>query len=143
VEAAGGAWYESRVARPTIDVLQNVPLFTGLEKKELESIAASMRERTFPAGQTVTEEGAGGAGFFVVDGGEAQVTVNGQARGTIGPGDYFGEIALLTGSERTATITATSDLHCYGMTPWDFRPLVEGNPAIAWKLLQSMAQKLS
>jgi CRP/FNR family cyclic AMP-dependent transcriptional regulator len=143
VEAAGGAWYESRVARPTVDVLQSVPLFAGLERKELESIAGSMRERTFPAGQTVTEEGAGGAGFFIVDSGEAQVTVSGQARGAIGPGDYFGEIALLTGSERTATITATSDLHCYGMTPWDFRPLVEGNPAIAWKLLQSMAQKLS
>jgi CRP/FNR family cyclic AMP-dependent transcriptional regulator len=143
VEAAGGAWYESPVARPSIDVLQSVPLFAGLEKKELESIAASMRERTFPAGQTVTEEGAGGAGFFVVDSGEAQVSVDGKARGAIGPGDYFGEIALLTGSERTATITATSDLHCYGMTPWDFRPLVEGNPAIAWKLLQSMAQKLS
>ena len=130
------------VAAPSVDVLQRVPLFAGLERKELESIAASMRERTFPAGQTVTQEGAGGAGFFVVEDGLAQVTVDGKPRGTIGPGDYFGEIALLTGSERTATIVATSDLHCYGMTPWDFRPLVESNPDIAWKLLQSMAEKL-
>jgi CRP-like cAMP-binding protein len=131
------------VASPSIDVLQRVPLFAGLERKELESIANTMRERTFPAGHTVTQEGAGGAGFFVVEGGGADVTVSGEKRGSIGPGDFFGEIALLTGSERTATITATSDLHCYGMTPWDFRPLVEGNPAIAWKLLQSMAQKLT
>jgi CRP-like cAMP-binding protein len=130
------------VASPSIDVLQRVPLFAGLERKELESIAATMRERTFPAGQTVTQEGAGGAGFFVVEEGEAEVTVGGEPRRTIHAGDYFGEIALLTGSERTATIVAKSDLHCYGMTPWDFRPLVEGNPEIAWKLLQSMAEKL-
>ena len=130
------------VAIPSIDVLQRVPLFAGLERKELESIAASMRERTFPAGETVTQEGAGGAGFFVIEDGHAEVTVQGAPRGRIGPGDYFGEIALLTGSDRTATIVAKSDLHCYGMTPWDFRPLVESNPGIAWKLLQSMAEKL-
>jgi CRP/FNR family transcriptional regulator, cyclic AMP receptor protein len=130
------------VAAPSLDVLQRVPLFSGLERKELAQIAESMRERTFSAGQTVTEQGVGGAGFFIVESGEATVSVDGQQRGTIGAGDYFGEIALLTGSERTATITATSDLHCYGMTPWDFRPLVEGNPGIAWKLLQSMAEKL-
>jgi CRP-like cAMP-binding protein len=131
------------VAGAPVDVLQRVPLFAGLERKELESIAGTMRERTFQAGQTVTEQGAGGAGFFVVESGEAKVKVDGQERGTIGPGDYFGEIALLTGSDRTATIVATSDLHCYGMTPWDFRPLVESNPGIAWKLLQSMAEKLA
>jgi CRP/FNR family cyclic AMP-dependent transcriptional regulator len=131
------------VARPSIETLRSVPLLAGLERKELESIADTMRERTFPAGETVTREGAGGAGFFIVENGSAEVTVHGEPRGTIGPGDYFGEIALLTGSDRTATITATSDLHCYGLTPWDFRPLVEGNPSIAWKLLQSMAQKLS
>jgi CRP/FNR family transcriptional regulator, cyclic AMP receptor protein len=131
------------VAGAPVDVLQHVPLFAGLERKELESIASTMRERTFQAGQTVTEQGAGGAGFFVVESGEAKVKVDGQERGTIGAGDYFGEIALLTGSDRTATIVATSDLHCYGMTPWDFRPLVESNPVIAWKLLQSMAEKLA
>jgi CRP-like cAMP-binding protein len=124
-------------------MLKHVPLFAGLDERELEQIAGSMRERTFGAGETVTEEGAGGAGFFVVESGEADVTVDGQPRGTIGAGDYFGEIALLTGSDRTATIIATSDLHCYGMTPWDFRPLVESNSVIAWKLLTAMAGKLA
>lgn len=119
-----------------------MPLFAGLDDRELEQIAASMRERTFAAGDAVTQEGAGGAGFFVVESGEADVTVGGEPRGTIGAGDYFGEIALLTGSDRTATITARTDLHCYGMTPWDFRPLVESNSAIAWKLLTAMAEKL-
>jgi CRP-like cAMP-binding protein len=123
-------------------MLQKVPLFADLDERDLEQIAATMRERRFAAGDTVTEEGAGGAGFFVVESGEADVTVDGVARRTIGPGDYFGEIALLTGSDRTATITATSDMLCYGMTPWDFKPLVETNSTIAWKLLTAMAEKL-
>jgi CRP/FNR family cyclic AMP-dependent transcriptional regulator len=130
------------VARASVDVLKNVPLFSGLDKRELEQIAATMRERRFAAGDTVTEEGAGGAGFFVVEQGQAEVQVEGETRGTIGAGDYFGEIALLTGSDRTATIKATSDMICWGMTPWDFRPLVESNSAIAWKLLTAMADKL-
>jgi CRP/FNR family cyclic AMP-dependent transcriptional regulator len=134
--------YNTAVARASAETLKKVPLFSGLDKKELEQIASSMTERRFSAGATVTREGAGGAGFFVVEEGQAEVSVEGQARGTIGPGDYFGEIALLTGSERTATITATTDMRCYGMTPWDFRPLVESNSVIAWKLLTAMADKL-
>jgi CRP-like cAMP-binding protein len=119
-----------------------VPLFAGLDDRELEQIAATMRERRFASGDTVTEEGAGGAGFFIVESGEAEVTVDGRPRGTIKAGDYFGEIALLTGSDRTATITAVDDMVCWGMTPWDFRPLVESNSTIAWKLLTAMADKL-
>jgi CRP-like cAMP-binding protein len=130
------------VARASSDVLKQVPLFAGLDDRELGQIAASMKERRFQAGDTMTEEGAGGAGFFIVEDGEADVSVDGQPRGQIGPGDYFGEIALLTGSDRTATITARSDMVCWGMTPWDFRPLVESNSTIAWKLLTAMAEKL-
>jgi CRP/FNR family transcriptional regulator, cyclic AMP receptor protein len=130
------------VTRASAEVLRKVPLFADLDERELEQIAASMRERRFAAGDTVTQEGTGGAGFFIVEEGTADVTVDGAQRGTIGPGDYFGEIALLTGSDRTATITATTDMQCYGMTPWDFRPLVESNSAIAWKLLTAMAEKL-
>jgi CRP-like cAMP-binding protein len=123
-------------------VLKQVPLFAGLDDREVQEIAGQMRERRFAAGDTVTQEGAGGAGFFVVESGEAEVEVAGETRGTIGPGDYFGEIALLTGSDRTATIKAKTDMVCWGMTPWDFRPLVESNSAIAWKLLTAMADKL-
>ena len=134
--------YNSAVARASSDILRKVPLFSGLDDRELEEIASTMRERRFAAGDTVTEEGAGGAGFFIVESGEAEVTVGGDARGSIGPNDYFGEIALLTGSDRTATLTAKTDMLCWGMTPWDFRPLVESNSTIAWKLLTAMAEKL-
>jgi CRP/FNR family transcriptional regulator, cyclic AMP receptor protein len=123
-------------------MLKKVPLFAGLDDRELDQIAKSMRERHFKAGDTVTQEGAGGVGFFVVESGEADVTIGGDTRGTIGPGDYFGEIALINESPRTATITARTDMVCYGMTPWDFRPLVEMNSTIAWKLLTAMAEKM-
>jgi CRP-like cAMP-binding protein len=100
-----------------------------------------MKQRTFRAGDTVTAEGQGGVGFFVIESGEARVTIGGKDRRTLGPGDYFGEVALLTDSPRTATIVAETDLQCYGMTSWDFKPLVETHSSIAWKLLQTMAQK--
>jgi CRP-like cAMP-binding protein len=70
------------------------------------------------------------------------VTIEGSSRATMTAGDHFGEIALLLGSSRTATVTATTDLRCHALTPWDFRTLVEGTPSIAWKVMQSMAMRL-
>jgi len=119
-----------------------VPLFEDLDDSELRAVAESMHEANVPAGAVVTAEGGPGDGFFVIDSGTAEVTVEGEPRGALVDGDHFGEIALLMGSDRTATVTATSDLHCFALTPWDFRTLVEGQPTIAWKVLQSMAARL-
>ena len=130
------------MSEASADTLKKVPLFAGLDNRELKQIASSMRERRFKAGDTLTQEGSGGVGFFVVEEGEADVMVGDEARGTVGPGDYFGEIALINESPRTATLTARTDMVCYGMTPWDFKPLVEGNSTIAWKLLTAMAEKM-
>ena len=129
------------MAEQPIQLLEHVPIFHGLDRRELERIASSMKQRTFHAGDTVTAEGQGGVGFFVIESGEARVTIGGKDRRRLGPGDYFGEVALLTDSPRTATITAETDLRCYGMTSWDFKPLVESHSSIAWKLLQTMAKK--
>jgi CRP/FNR family cyclic AMP-dependent transcriptional regulator len=131
-----------RMANAPVELIKGVPLFSDLDKRELKEVAESMKERTFGAGDTVTQEGTGGAGFFVIDEGSATVSVGGKDVRTIGAGDYFGEIGLIADIDRTATITADTDLHCYGMTFWDFRPLVESNASIAWKLLQAMAQRL-
>jgi CRP-like cAMP-binding protein len=128
------------VAQQAVSLLERVPIFQDLDHRELERIAGSMKERTFRAGDTVTSEGAGGIGFFVIEEGEAKVSVGGRERRRLGPGDYFGEVALLTDSPRTATIVADTDLRCYGMTSWDFKPLVETHGSIAWKLLQAMAK---
>ena len=130
------------MATAPVELLQRVPLFAGLGRRELERVANSMKERRFKEGDTVTTEGRGGVGFFVIEEGEADVSVHGEGRAKLGPGDYFGEIALITESDRTATIKADTDMRCYGMTMWDFRPLVESNASIAWNMLQSLAQKL-
>jgi CRP/FNR family cyclic AMP-dependent transcriptional regulator len=130
------------MAEAPIELIKSVPLFSDLDARELRQIAESMKERTFNAGETVTQEGKGGVGFFVIAEGTAKVSVGGEEVRTFSSGDYFGEIGLVADIDRTATITAESDLRCYGMTSWDFRPLVESNASIAWKMLQVMAKRL-
>jgi CRP-like cAMP-binding protein len=130
------------VAGPSIELLQSVPLFAELEPKELGRLSGSFKERDFSAGETIATEGEGAAGFFVIDSGEAVVRVHGDERGRLGPGDYFGDIAMIDQGDRTATIEAVSDLKTYGLTFWDFRPLVESDARIAWPLLQAMAKRL-
>jgi CRP/FNR family transcriptional regulator, cyclic AMP receptor protein len=126
----------------SIEVLQQVPLFKNLPEKQLRSLASEFTERRFTEGQELTSEGMGGAGFFIIASGTARVTVGGAERATLGPGDFFGEIALIDGGTRTATITATSDGVAHGLTPWQFRPLVETNAEIAWPLLEEMARRV-
>jgi CRP-like cAMP-binding protein len=124
-----------------MELLKQVPLFQNVPDKQLQSIAAEMTERRFGDGQELTAEGRSGVGFFVLESGTATVTVDGQERRTLGAGDYFGEIALIDGGVRTATITATSDGVAHGLTPWQFRPLVESHAEIAWPLLEAMARR--
>jgi CRP/FNR family transcriptional regulator, cyclic AMP receptor protein len=125
-----------------VEVLRRVPLFADLTKREVQQIARLFKQRRFPEGATVVKEGSGGAAFFVIESGEATVFIGGKARTILKPRDYFGEIALIDEGTRTATITASSELVCYGLTYWDFRPLVEANGVIGWKLLQRMAKML-
>jgi CRP/FNR family transcriptional regulator, cyclic AMP receptor protein len=130
------------VAGAPADVLKRVPLFADLDRRELAQVARLFKERRFREGETVAREGSGGAAFFLIDAGEAAVSVRGEPRAPLGPGDYFGEIALIDEGARSATVTASSELVCWGLTFWDFRPLVQENAAIGWKLLQSLAKKL-
>ncbi len=124
------------------DLLERVPLFSDLDRRDIEQIAGSMKQRRFAAGETVAAEGEQGVSFFVIEDGTAKVTIGGEERRTLKPGDHFGEVALISGADRTATVTAESDLTCWGLTSWTFRPLVEENASIAWKLLQAMAKML-
>jgi CRP-like cAMP-binding protein len=130
------------VAEAPVELLQRVPLFADFQRGEIQQLARSFRERTFEAGSAVADEGRTGAGFFVIESGEASVSVRGTERNKLGPGDYFGEIALIDDGGRSATVTADTELRCYGLTSWEFRPLVEGNASIAWKLLETMAKRL-
>jgi CRP/FNR family cyclic AMP-dependent transcriptional regulator len=126
----------------SVGMLREVPLFSGLDEPELEQIADAMHERRFAAGATVVQEGASAFGLFIIEEGEADVvTAEGELRGRLGPGDFFGEIALLANSPRTATIIAASDLLCYSIAAWDLRPLLDTNETIAGKLMTAMAER--
>jgi CRP-like cAMP-binding protein len=125
-----------------LDAMREVPLFHELDDAELEQVAHLFKQRTFAPQETVAKEGSGGAAFYLIESGTATVTVGGQERSGLGPGDYFGEIALIDEGARSATITANEELVTYGLTFWDFRPLVQENAAICWKLLQFMVGRL-
>jgi pyruvate,water dikinase len=129
------------VNRP-VEVVERVPLFANMSPRDIEGIAALFKERRFAAGETITKEGAGGAAFFVIESGQATVSVGGQQRASLSAGDYFGEIALIDEGARSATITASTELVCYGLTYWEFRPLVQQNATIAWNLLKTLAKRL-
>ena len=125
-----------------VDTLSTVPLFANLGRKDLERIANNMADRRFDAGSTVTEQGGSGVGFFVIEDGQATVSVAGEEVRKLGPGDYFGEIALIDNGRRSATIVADTDLQCRGMTAWEFRPQVQSNSEMAWPLLEALVGKL-
>jgi len=130
------------MAGAPVELLRRVPLFADLDDDELAQVALLFKERHFTAGEIVVKEGADGAAFFLIESGEASVTVRGAGRASLGPGDHFGEIALIDEGVRSATIVATTDLVCYGLTLWEFRPLVIANGEIGWKLVQSLSKKL-
>jgi CRP/FNR family transcriptional regulator len=131
------------MAKPTTDLLRGVKLFSGLDDRELESLADEFNERRFSAGDQIALEGEGGLNFFVVESGEASVEVQGQEVSRLGPGNAFGEIALIDRRPRTATVTALSDLKAYSLPVFVFRPYVEARPQVAWKLLEAMADRLA
>ena len=124
-----------------METLRQVPLFSNLDEKDLDQLSRQMHERRFPEGAEVTTEGATGAGFFVIVEGNADVSIGGEHRATLGPGDHFGEVALIDDGVRSASITAATDLLCYGLTPWEFRPFVEDHPQVAWALLETLARR--
>jgi CRP/FNR family transcriptional regulator, cyclic AMP receptor protein len=124
------------------EVLAKVPLFSMLSKKDLNRLANNAHERTFPAGAVLTEQDETGVTFGVIVEGQAAVDVHGQPARKLGPGDYFGEMALIDHSYRSATITAETDLRCLLFTAWVFRPFAMQHPETAWALLEMMVQRV-
>ena len=129
------------MSEPSLEFLQSVPLFEGLPQRDLKAIAAGCKDRRFAAGETVAAEGEAGVGFFLIESGTARVERAGVQIATLGPRTHFGEVAVLGEVDRTATIVAETDLLCWGMLPWTFRPLVEENKVLAWRLLQLLARR--
>jgi CRP-like cAMP-binding protein len=124
------------------EVLARVPLFSMLGKKELARLARNAHDRTFPAGAALTDEEQVGVTFGVIAEGRAAVSVHGRPARTLGPGDYFGEMALIDHSHRSAKITAETELRCLLFTAWVFRPFAMAHPESAWALLEMMVQRV-
>jgi CRP/FNR family transcriptional regulator, cyclic AMP receptor protein len=122
--------------------LKAVPLFAELSDRDLRRLAESMHEKSYSAGREVVTEGESGIGFFVILEGTAHVSVGGERRGELRAGNYFGEMALLDGEARSASVVAGEDLRCAGMTAWHFRPFVRDHPDVAWALLKALAKRL-
>jgi CRP-like cAMP-binding protein len=131
-----------RSTTSSADTLEQVPLLEELTKRDRQRLAQSMKERTFASGQEIVVEGRSGVGFFIILEGKAAVTIGGKLIQALGPGDYFGEMALLDGGERTATITSDGELRCATMTSWAFKSFVIENPKVAWSMLQTLAQRV-
>jgi CRP-like cAMP-binding protein len=120
--------------------LARVKLFSGLSQRQLKRLARHVKERSFRPGVEVVREGTmSGVGFFIVAEGEGAVSVDGLEVARIGPGDHFGELALIAEDVRTATVTATTRLRCHVIQMWDFRRFAMDNPDVSWKLLQHLA----
>jgi CRP-like cAMP-binding protein len=130
------------VPAPSIQLIRGVPLFKDADEKFLDRLASEFIERTYSPGEDITEEGEAGRTFVVIESGEATVKVHDEEVGKLGPGDSFGEMALIDKSARSATITADTEVHGYQLPVWSFRPLVESHPEMAWALLEALAERV-
>jgi CRP/FNR family cyclic AMP-dependent transcriptional regulator len=126
-----------------IELLKHVPLFAGCSKSELRELAKTADELDVREGTVLTREGKSGREFFVLIDGTARVTKKGKKIADLGPGDWLGEIALLTDSPRTATVTATSPVDLLVITDRRFRSVVETMPSIALKVLSCVGDRLA
>jgi CRP-like cAMP-binding protein len=122
--------------------LANVPIFSGSSKRELTVIARAAKEVTHRQGTVIAREGERGIGLFLILEGQCEVTIGGKHKAKLGPGDFFGEIALLDGGPRTATVTALTNVKLIGITGWVFRGLLMEHPSIALKTLEAVAGRL-
>ena len=128
--------------KPMVDSLRSVPLFADLTPRDLKRLADSMKERAFADGDEVVAEGKGGVGFFVILEGTARVSQNGEDRGRLSAGEYFGEMALIDGNLRLASVHAEEHLRCATMTSWNFRPFLKDHPDVAWAILTAMVKRV-
>lgn len=129
------------------EMLKNVPIFSELGRRDLERLSKLMVPRPVKAGEVIIKEGDQAAGFFVIRSGQVEV-VRGmesdspQVLNTLGPGDFFGEMALFEGFPRNATVRAVDDAECLAMTRWDFMAEMKNHPEIAVSMLPVLVRRL-
>ena len=125
-----------------VEALKRAPLFEGLSKKELRELARATEDLKIEAGTVMCREGSLGREFFVIVDGVAEVTKNGKRLATRQSGEFFGEIALITTTRRTATVTAKTPIRCFILTRGDFRRVLDESPSVERKVMQALAERL-
>ena len=125
-----------------VDLLRTVALFDGIDGDGLARIADRAIEVDFPADRTIVRQGEVGTGFFLVVSGRARVVRDGATIAELGPGDFFGELALLDGEPRIATVTAEVPTTCLALASWEFETLLEAEPRLAIAILRGVARRL-
>ena len=125
-----------------VDLLAGVPLFADLGRADLTRIAAVAKRMRFAADAVIVEEGSAGGRFYVIQTGTARVVTKGRTRATLGPGAYFGELSVLDGEPRTATVVAAEPMEVWSIADFNFRPLLKDRPALAVKLLTALSARL-
>ncbi len=129
-----------------LDILKRIPLFEKLDQRQLKHIANQFVDRSFEAGQAIVTQGQCGIGLFILVSGHAQA-IRERADGTkmvvneFGPGDFFGEMALLDEGPRTASVVATEPTRCFVLVAWDFSGILRSDPEVGLRVLQAVAQR--
>jgi CRP/FNR family cyclic AMP-dependent transcriptional regulator len=131
------------VAKPKHDVLlEAIPLFAGLSKRQLKKVAAIGEIVEYLGGASVVREGDIGDSFFVVLSGQGKVTVNGRVVHRVLPGDHFGEVSLLDGGPRTASVVAETPMNLLMIARAGFNKILRADPQLALALLESLARMI-
>lgn len=122
--------------------LQNVPLFTGLSKSELKLVAGLVREQRYPAGSAIVKEGSTGQGLYIITDGKVSVRKQGRRVARLGPGAFFGEMAVLDSGPRTATVEADTETVCLTLASWEIKPLLLEQAGMTYKMLQEVVRRV-
>jgi len=132
----------ARKVNPTVELLRRVDLFEGLTTKELESVADACKRAHFRSGDSIVTQGDPSARLYIIIDGTADVLVHGTKVDTIGPGDYFGEIAVIDGQPRAATVTATSPVSAVSLANFNVKRLLRTMPDIGFKMLRKACERI-
>jgi len=125
-----------------LEYLRKVPIFKGLPAREIEFISRSVKERIYEPGAVIVKQGEPGIGFFMIVDGRVDVSHDSHKIREMGPGEFFGEMALMEERVRTATITAKERTRCLQLVRWDFRALLKENPELAVRMLEVVVQRM-
>jgi CRP/FNR family cyclic AMP-dependent transcriptional regulator len=125
-----------------VHLLSTVGLFDGIGADDLVMVAERTIEVDFPAGRVIVRQGEVGTGFFLIASGTARVTRDGATIAELGPGDFFGELSLLDGGPRIATVTAETATNCLALASWEFEEVLVSQPGLAIAILKGVAVRL-